>query len=123
MEINGIGEKSAESLEEWFGDAKNRELLRRLEEEGVEIIVPEKKAVASSAFDGKIFVLTGELSSFTRDEAKAMIKEKGGSVSSSVSRKTDYVVAGENPGSKLDNAEELGVKVIDEEEFKKLLGT
>ncbi len=119
--IRGIGEKSAESLIEWFGDGEHQELLRRISEEGVEIIMPERKDVASLSLDGKTFVLTGELTSFTRDEAKAMIKEKGGTVSSSVSRKTAYVVAGEHPGSKLDSAKKLGVKVLDEEGFKELL--
>jgi len=101
LTIDGIGEKSAESLVEWFGDKKHQELLRMLAAEGVEIILPEKKSVSEQPFRGMTFVLTGELSSFTRDAAKAMIKEKGGAVSSAVSSKTDYVVAGENPGSKL----------------------
>ena len=72
--------------------------------------------------EGKTFVLTGELPSFTRDEAKDMIRKRGGSVSSSVSRKTNYVVAGENPGSKYDKARELGVTVVDESGFKALIG-
>ena len=67
------------------------------------------------------FVLTGELVGFTRDEAKDMIRKEGGSVSSSVSKKTDFVLAGENAGSKLQKAEQLGVKVLTEEEFKKML--
>jgi DNA ligase (NAD+) len=121
MAIKGIGEKSAESLMEWFNEGKNQELFRRLEEEGVEIILPEVRATDALPLAGRSFVLTGELVSFTRDEAKAMIKEKGGAVSSSVSRKTDYVVAGENPGSKYDKAKELGVKILDEEGFKELL--
>lgn len=120
MAIKGIGEKSAESLVEWFGDAAHQELFETLEKEGVIIILPEKKR-AEQIWNGVTFVLTGELTAFTRDEAKAMIKEKGGIVTSSVSRKTDYVVAGENPGSKLDNAKKLGVKIIDEEGLKRLL--
>jgi DNA ligase (NAD+) len=121
LAIKGIGEKSAQSLVEWFGDVQNQDLLRKLAEEGVEIILPEKKTPSEQPFSGMTFVLTGELESFTRDEAKAMIKEKGGSVSSSVSKKTDYVVAGANPGSKFDNAKKLGVKILDESEFKKML--
>lgn len=121
MSIDGIGEKSAESLKEWFGDAKHQALLGMLGKEGVEIILPEKTAPSGQPFRGTTFVLTGELSSFTRDDAKAMIKAKGGTVSSSVSRKTDYVVAGANPGSKYERAKELGVKILDEEEFKMLL--
>ena len=121
LTIDGIGEKSAESLVEWFGDKKHQELLRMLAAEGVEIILPEKKSVSEQPFRGMTFVLTGELSSFTRDAAKAMIKEKGGAVSSAVSSKTDYVVAGENPGSKLSAAQTLGVKVLSENEFINLL--
>jgi DNA ligase (NAD+) len=121
LAIKGIGEKSAQSLVEWFGDGQNQNLLRKLAEEGVKIILPEKKTLSEQPFSGMTFVLTGELESFTRDEAKAMIKEKGGSVSSSVSKKTDYVVAGANPGSKFDNAKKLGVKILDEGEFKKML--
>jgi DNA ligase (NAD+) len=121
MAIKGIGEKSAESLMEWFGDVKHQELLRTLESEGVELIMPEKKDDASQPLVGISFVLTGELASFTRDEAKAMIKGKGGDVSSAVSRKTGYVVAGEHPGSKLDNAKKLGVKVLSEGEFIKFV--
>jgi len=121
LTIDGIGEKSAESLVEWFGDKKHQELLRMLAAEGVEIILPEKKSVSEQPFRGMTFVLTGELSSFTRDAAKAMIKEKGGAVSSAVSQKTDYVVAGENPGSKLSAAQTLGVKVLSENEFINLL--
>ena len=70
--------------------------------------------------EGKTFVLTGTLAGLTRDEAKAKIREIGGSVSSSVSKNTDFVVAGENPGSKYDKAKKLGVKILDEEEFMKI---
>ncbi|MFZ2300027.1 MAG: NAD-dependent DNA ligase LigA [Candidatus Moraniibacteriota bacterium] len=121
LAINGIGEKSAGSLAEWFGDAKHRALLEALAAEGVEILLPEKQALSEQPLRGMTFVLTGELVSFTRDDAKAMIKGKGGAVSSSVSSRTDYVVAGTDPGSKLSKARELGVKVIDEKEFTKML--
>jgi DNA ligase (NAD+) len=119
MSIKGIGEKSAESLVSWFENPEHIKLLERLDEEGVSIVMPEQGSV-SDVFQGKTFVLTGELSSFTRDEAKAIIKDKGGSVSSSVSRKTDYVIAGDHPGSKYGDAQELGVPILDEEAFKKL---
>lgn len=121
LAIKGIGEMVAESVAEWFADTKNRELLELLTEEGVKILLPEKKGEGGQLWQGQTFVLTGELASFTRDEAKAMIKEKGGSVSSSVSAKTTYVVAGENPGSKYAKAKELGVTILDEAAFKKLL--
>jgi DNA ligase (NAD+) len=119
--IKGIGEKSAESLVEWFGFANNQALLKMLAEEGVKIIFPEKKTLAAQPLRGLTFVLTGELADFTRDEAKAIIKQKGGVVSSSVSNQTDYVVAGANPGSKYANAKKWGVKILDEKEFKKIL--
>jgi DNA ligase (NAD+) len=121
LTIKGIGEKSAESLVYWFGSQKNQTLLQTLAQEGVKIILPEKKTFSAQPLRGLIFVLTGELTDFTRDEAKAMIKQKGGAVSSSVSSQTDYVVAGANPGSKYDKAQKLGVKILDEKEFKKIL--
>lgn len=122
LSAKGIGEKSAESLVKWFSDTKNQELLQSFQSEGVTILMPEKKDQKNQSFSGMTFVLTGELSSFTRDELKAIIKGKGGNVSSAVSQKTDYVVAGENPGSKYVNAKKLGVKILDEEGIKRLLG-
>ena len=96
------------------------ELLKKLEKAGVviKIVKQEKKLLE---LEGKTFVLTGALSGLTRDEAKAKIRELGGNISSAVSKKTDYVVAGEDPGSKFDKAKELGVEVIGEEEFMKLV--
>ena len=120
--LNGIGVKSAESLRAWFADVKHREMLVRLEERGVALVLPDETGTDERILEGKTFVLTGELASFTRDEAKDMIRKQGGSVSSSVSRKTDYVVAGEHPGSKYDKARELGVVVLDESGFKTLIG-
>lgn len=124
MSIKGIGEKSAESIMDWFGDAKHATLLRRLAELGVTIILPKPVVDAGAmSLSGKTFVLTGELASFTRDAAKSMIKERGGSVTGSVSSKTDYLVAGEKPGSKLTAARTLGVTVLDEVKFKELIQT
>lgn len=121
-EVKGIGEKSAESIAEWFRDEKHRVILRRMAELGVEIFLLESPENEESLlFAGKTFVLTGELTSFTRDAAKSMIKERGGSVTGSVSKKTDFVVAGENPGSKYAVALELGVKILGEEEFQNIL--
>lgn len=121
MALKGIGEKSAESLVSWFADSKHQAMLERLEELGVTLAFMEAQTRVP-IFSGKTFVLTGELSSFTRDAAKDMIQKRGGSVSSSVSRKTSYVIAGEHPGSKYDKAKELGVAILNESEFKKLLG-
>ena len=123
LRISGIGEKSAESLVEWFAETKHRALLEALVNEGVVITLPETKTGAKQPFSGMTFVLTGELVSFTRDESKAIIKEKGGTVSSTVSRKTHYVVAGANPGSKYEKARALGVKIVDEAAFKKMIET
>lgn len=121
MSVKGIGEKMAESLVNWFGDDDNLEILRRMEKLGVEIAISEKLKTKNEKLGGKTFVLTGEMENFTRDEAKDMIRKAGGDISSSVSRKTDYVVAGKNPGSKYGKAKELGVRIIDENGFSKLL--
>jgi len=121
--IKGIGEKSAESLAVWFSDEKNIELLGKMDSLGVEIVFPDKtNEVKNYKLAGLTFVLTGQLNGFTRDQAKDMIRKEGGDVSASVSKNTDYVLAGESAGSKLEKAEKLGVKVINEEKFLKLLG-
>lgn len=121
--LKGIGEKAAQSLHAWFNLAAHRKLLVRLSAHGVKPVMPAPPpAGGHSAFSGKTFVLTGELSGFTRDQAKAMIRQYGGAVSSSVSRKTDYVVAGADPGSKYQKAEKLGVRILDEAAFVKLVG-
>lgn len=122
MDIKGIGITSAESLADWFSDSDNIKLLEKMNNRGVDIQILEDLRTSRSTLSNKTFVLTGELRGFTRDEAKDMIRKAGGDISSSVSRKTDYVVVGENPGSKYGKAVELGVEVIGEEEFKKLIG-
>ena len=120
-DIPEIGLTVAESVRDWFDDEGNLTLCDRLRAAGVKT-ESEKKANAATdeRFVGKQFVLTGKLTSFTRDEARALIEARGGRVNSSVSKKTDYVVAGEEAGSKLDKAQELGVAIIDEEAFKKM---
>jgi len=119
--IKGIGPEAAESLNSWFNDKNNLAMLKKMAGLGVEIIYDKSLEAKSQKLKAKVFVLTGELAGFTRDEAKDMIRKAGGEVSSSVSKNTDYVVAGANPGSKYDKAKELGVKIIDEKEFKNLL--
>lgn len=121
--LDGIGEKSAVSLQAWFAAAAHAKLLSALSAAGVVAVLPERIQTENAPFRGKTFVLTGELARFTRDEAKRTIKQFGGSVSSSVSQKTDFVVAGTDPGSKYDNAKKLGVKILDEEHFLKLIGS
>ena len=120
--IPEIGLTVAESVRDWFDDEGNRVLCDRLRAAGVKT---ESKRVSTTELDerfaGKQFVLTGTLESFTRDEAAALIEARGGRVNSSVSKKTDYVVAGEAAGSKLDKAQSLGVAVIDEQGFKGML--
>ncbi len=118
--IEGIGPEIAQSIAHFFGKEKNRETIRRILESGLEITFPEPKAEKKS-FAGKTFVLTGTLPTLKRAEAKAMIEAAGGKVSGSVSRKTDYLVAGESAGSKLDKAKELRVEIIDEVRLKELL--
>jgi len=120
--IPEIGLTVAESVRDWFDDEGNRALCDRLRAAAVRTEAERRSsAQADERFAGKQFVLTGTLTSFTRDEARALIEARGGRVNSSVSKKTDYIVAGEAAGSKLDKAQELGVTVIDEDEFKGML--
>ena len=120
--IEGIGEKMAEEIYEWFREKRHVELVARLKKV-LTIVKPASSARQSGKFLGKTFVLTGTMNSLSRDEAKEKIRALGGDVSSTVSKKTDYVVAGENAGSKLGRAEELGVSVLSEKQFLALLGT
>ena len=117
--VNEVGPRIAESIVEFFGIAANRKLVERLREAG--LTLTGKKKERGTKLAGKTFVLTGTLTRFTRDEAKKMIEDAGGKVTGSVSKKTDYVVAGADAGSKLDKAKELGVSVIGEKEMEKLL--
>src|SRR5689334_14164346 len=120
--IPEIGLTVAESVHDWFDDEGNRALCDRLRAAGVKTEAERRSGgTADERFAGKQFVLTGTLESFTRDEARALIEARGGRVNSSVSKKTDYVVAGEAAGSKLDKAQSLGVAVIDEDAFKEML--
>jgi DNA ligase (NAD+) len=121
--VTEIGPVAAENVLEFFGSESGKQVLRRMKQLGIrpksEKISREKAAELPLA--GKTFVLTGTLLSMTREEASAKIEAQGGRVSSSVSKKTDFVLAGESAGSKLEKAKELGVKVIDEAEFRKML--
>lgn len=120
QQTEDIGPKVADSIREWFVDKHNQSLLEQLFQNGIKIINP-KKNTQNAILKNLIFVVTGELENYSRDEIKDVIRQLGGSVSSSVSSKTDYVLAGENPGSKYDKAKQLGRKIITEAEFKKLI--
>jgi len=119
QDVNEVGPRIAESIVEFFSIAANRKLVERLREAGLTLTGQKKQRGTKLA--GKTFVLTGTLAHFTRDEAKKMIEDAGGKVTGSVSKKTDYVVAGADAGSKLDKAKELGVAVIDEKEMEKFV--
>jgi DNA ligase (NAD+) len=121
-EVPEIGPEIARSVHEWFSDERNRELVVRLRAAGVRMADELSARPAEGALAGHSIVLTGSLSSVSRDEATRRAKDAGARVASSVSKKTDFVVAGENPGSKYDKAVELGVEVIDEQEFLRRLG-
>ncbi|WP_026486624.1 NAD-dependent DNA ligase LigA [Caldanaerobius polysaccharolyticus] len=120
VQVPEIGEKMAESVVAFFADDHNREMIERLKKAGVNMSSLEKASV-SNKFDGMTFVLTGTLEKYTRAQATEIIEQNGGKVSSSVSKKTSYVLAGKDPGSKLDKARKLGVPVITEDEFEKML--
>jgi DNA ligase (NAD+) len=121
-DVPEIGLAVAESVHSWFRDPKNIDLIERLKAAGVQM---EMDAASTAALDdrfvGKTFVLTGKLENYTRDEAAKLIEERGGRVSSSVSKKTDFVIAGSDAGSKLTKAEGLGVAVLDETAFREML--
>ena len=116
-----VGPKVAESIHEFFREPRNRDLVERLRKAGLKFDHP-KKIKKAGPFDGMTFVLTGTLASMTREQASERIEAGGGKVSGSVSKKTSYVVAGEDAGSKLDKAKALGVAVVTEEKFLEMLG-
>lgn len=121
LEIDGVGEKVAVSVLDYFSDQKNREEIERLLKNGVEPKNVEVISFTGHAFHDKTFVLTGNLVDYTRDAAAALIKMRGGKVTNSVSKKTDFLVVGDSPGSKFDKAQALGVRILNETEFKELL--
>ena len=121
--VEDIGEVIARNVLEWFKDSRNRKLIERLRDAGLNFHSSlYQESAATGVFAGKTFVLTGTLPTMTREEATAKIESLGGKVSGSVSKKTDYVLAGEDAGSKLEKAQKLAVPVIDEKEFKRMTG-
>ena len=122
MEAEDIGEVMAASLHEFFQNKRNQEVIQKLRHAGVNLkaLETERKS-AAGAWSGRTFVLTGTLGKFTREDATRQIEERGGKVSGSVSKNTDFVVVGADAGSKLDKARQLGIKTLSEEEFETLL--
>lgn len=118
----GIGPEVASSVHLFFRQNANREMVERLRRAGLLMTAPKRERAADGKFAGKTFVLTGTLPGLTREEATELIIAAGGKVTGSVSKKTDYVLAGSEAGSKLAKAEELGITIIDEDELRKLLG-
>jgi DNA ligase (NAD+) len=123
-EVEGVGPITAAQIQEELAEEATQRLVERLRERGLRFELAESERRAQGgALEGKTFVLTGTLPNLTRDEAAALIKRAGGKVTGSVSKKTDYVVAGDSPGSKLDKAQELGTEVLDEDRLKALVGS
>ena len=120
LKVNDVGDVIAQSIIHFFEEEHNREVIEKLIAEGVHWPLPQDSAV-NDAVSGKTFVLTGTLPSMGREEAKALLLAQGAKVASSVSKKTDYVVAGAEAGSKLEKAQALGIKIIDQEEMLELL--
>jgi DNA ligase (NAD+) len=118
MQIHEVGPQVAESVSSFFREKKNLAAIERVKKGGVKI---REIAKVDKKFAGKIFVFTGTLEKFSRDEAERLVDERGGRASGSVSKKTDYVIAGPGAGSKLDKAKELGVAVISEDEFLEMI--
>lgn len=118
--VEGVGEVIAKDIHEFFRKPENIQMIEELKSLGVEPSPPVQNI--SDEFKGKTFVLTGTLQNMTRDEASEKIKQMGGKTSSSVSKNTSYVVAGENAGSKLDKAQKLGVIILTEDDFLNMIG-
>jgi DNA ligase (NAD+) len=122
QQIEGVGPNIAESIVDWFDRPANQKLLKKLKAAVVDPQMKKDEKKKEGVFTGMTFVVTGTLPNFSRDDAKEFIENYGGKVTDSVSKKTSYLVLGENPGSKFDKAKSLGVKIIDEAELKKLAG-
>ena len=119
--VNDIGDVTAQHIADFFSDADNIKLIEELKAVGLNMESNTPKVAGNSEISGKSFVLTGKLERYTRDAAAKLIEERGGIVKGSVSKKTDYVICGEDPGSKLTKANELGIKVLSESEFENLI--
>ena len=120
IDVDDMGEIMAKSIFEFFSQPQTKDLLQRLKQANVNMSLKENELI-DDRFSNKTFVITGKLDKYSRDEVEEIIEKHGGKASSSVSKKTDYVLAGEDAGSKLTKAEELGIKIISEEEFEEMI--
>ncbi len=118
LAINDIGKAIANSVVKYFDDESNKNMLDKLVEYGLNTNYNSSKVASETFFTNKTVVLTGSLSEFSRKEAKTFIENLGGNVSSAVSKKTDYILLGDSPGSKYQKGLELGIKILSEDEFK-----
>lgn len=121
QQVPDVGPKVAQSIYDWFREKRNISLIERFEKAGVEVATLPRASVHGGALEGKSFVITGSLESMSREQAKECIRALGGDASESVSKKTSYLVAGSEPGSKFEKAKRLGVKIVDEKEFLELI--
>jgi DNA ligase (NAD+) len=119
--IKDIGKTTAKSVYDYFHDEKNQIMIENLNELGVNLNYKDSRTSKETAFTGKSFVITGTLDEYSRNEAKAIIEQYGGNVSSAVSKNTDYVIVGQAPGSKYDKAQSLGIDILNEDDFKKMI--
>src|SRR3984893_10155179 len=120
-EVTEVGPKVAAAITEFFSEPANRQIIKKLHKAGVHRTM-EKRQIKSDKFAGRSFVFTGGLANRSREDAAEIVKQHGGTISSSVSKKTNYVVVGTDPGSKYDKSKSLGVPVLTEKEFEKLFG-
>lgn len=122
QEVDGVGPEMADSIRAFFGSVAGRKAWQGLESAGVNMKQPRTKARGDQPLAGKTLVVTGTLENFSRGDIERLIKELGGKTAGSVSKKTDFVVVGDKPGSKLDKAKKCGVKILDERAFLRLAG-
>jgi len=120
LQVGEVGPKVAAAIAEFFSEPANQKLIKKLDKAGVRPTA-EKRLVKSQKLAGKSFVFTGALANRSREQAAELVQQHGGKISGSVSKKTDYVVVGTDPGSKYDKAKQLGVPVLTEQEFEKLI--
>ena len=119
--IKDIGDATSKSIVSFFKEDKNKDIIKNLKNMGVNTIYIDNRKKEETVFSRKTVVLTGALDKYSRDEAKAIIEKMGGNVSSSVSKNTDYVLVGDNPGSKYDKAVSLGIQIINESDFDNMI--